>query len=553
MLMVLFCFSSLLAQSVYVPVHSDVYEFLKRMESRQLLTGYQDAAKPLSRMYLASMLATLKTHEEEMNQVERDTYEFYRVEFSYELSKLAGAAEPKEERWHVYSKEIPRGVVNFDVDYNLWGTASGSDRTWNRSQGLKTYGYLFDNCGFYFNIVDNRERGDQVNYSRLNSQGLSIFGLSALDQDYYNRVKTPDQGVIPTNSRPGWMEYDYTDASFSWQIADFTLSLEKMNNVWGYGRNGTVIFSDHAPSYPQVKMRVPITKNIQFVYFHAELNSNVIDSAASYTTSYTNPTYSTFREVDHTKYLAAHELEITPMEGVDVSIGESVVYSDKGPLLLYMVPIMLFKSGEHYNNDKDNCQMFGSIDVTAIRNIDAYFSLYIDELNTDKLFSGYASHRQIAFTSGVRLYELPIQNSDITVEYTRVNPACYNHKYESCTFTNNGFCLGSWMGQNADDLLLEVGYTPSRALRVTGFGEIYRKGAELAILDQYSTLQGEKPFLFGPLHIERTVGITAKYQVVRDVFVNGRVQLHRIQDELDPSQNRAHQLEFTLGASLGIW
>ena len=130
------------------------------------------------------------------------------------------------------------------------------------------------------------------------------------------------------------------------------------------------------------------------------------------------------------------------------------------------------------------------------------------------------SHRQVAFTSGTRIFEFPLKNFDLTAEYTRVNPATYNHQYPATTFTNNGFVLGSWMGQNADDLFFELGYIPFHALRLTAFSEVFRKGGTFPIADQYSADQGNWTFLFGPLHVERSFGITAKYQPLRDVFIN---------------------------------
>jgi hypothetical protein len=545
---------SLYAQSVYVAIGHESYDFLKRMEARQLLTDYKDAALPLSRMQVATYLAALEIKADDMSRVERETFEFLKTEFNYELLKIAGDPQPSETRWHVLSRELTGGIFNLDLDVNLWRKYTDGQLTSDRSPGLKMYGYAFDNVGFYFNLIDNRETGIDVDYSRINENGLrNFYALSPADRAYYSRVKSNNRGVIPSRLEKGWIEYDEENAQFSWQIGSFTLSLEKMNNVWGYGRNGTVIFSDNAPSYPQFKLRVPLSKDIEFVYFHGELNSDVIDSSSSYYVTYPNQDYSKFREVDHSKYIAAHQLEISLWHGVDFSIGESVVYSDRGPLFIYLIPVMFFKSGEHYNSDKDNCQIFGSIDLNVIKNVNAYLSLFIDELNTDKLFDPNLSRRQVAFSSGIRVFDIPATNCDMTIEYSRVNPATYNHSYPATTFTNNGFILGSWMGQNADDLFLELGFIPTHALRVTTFGEVFRKGDMLPLVDQYASDGGNKPFLFGPLHIERSFGITAKYQPLRDLFINVKARIHKIEDEADPAQNRLHQFEFTLGASLGIW
>jgi hypothetical protein len=283
------------------------------------------------------------------------------------------------------------------------------------------------------------------------------------------------------------------------------------------------------------------------------LNSNVIDSSRLYKITYVNPAYSKYRDIERAKYIAAHQIEISLWNGVDFSIGESVVYSDRGPLFIYLIPVMFFKAAEHYNGDKDNCQLFGSLDLNIIKNINAYISLFIDELNTDELFDPNLSHRQVAFTTGIRVFDLPSTNIDMTLEYSRVNPATYNHNIPSATFTNNGFVLGNWMGQNADNLYLELGFTPMHALHLTAFSEIFRKGGNLSIRDQYAVDQGNWTFLFGPLHVERSIGVNLQYQPIRDIFVHFNGRVHTIEDEADPSQNRSQQFECTIGASLGLW
>ena len=64
-------------------------------------------------------------------------------------------------------------------------------------------------------------------------------------------------------------------------------------------------------------------------------------------------------------------------------------------------------------------------------------------------------------------------------------------------------------------------------LRLTAFSEVFRKGGTLPLADQYSDNQGNWTFLFGPLHIERSFGFTAKYQPLRDVFINFKAEFIR--------------------------
>ena len=517
------------AQAVYVPTTHEVYDFLKRLEARGLITDYRDAAKPLSRRQIASQLLPLEHELDQLTTLERNTYEYLKTEFSYELGSLAGDPQPTDLRWHLLSADVTGGVFNLDLNGKLSWNQSKGEKVRLRSQGIRFYGYAFKNVGYSFNFVDSREVGNAINVAKVN---------------------TPDPGIVPTKSLPEELEYNTTEAQLTWQIGRFAFSLEKMQNVWGYGERGNVILSRKAPSYPQFKLRVPVAKWMDFVYVLAQLNSDVIDSSRSYfaNSSALQPLY---RTVYRDKWMAAHFVEFTIIDGLDLSLGESAIYSDKGIQLIYLIPVMFFKSGEHYNRDTDNIQWFGALDVNLVRNVNFNFSVLIDELNADDLLKPGSARNQLGYTAGIHTYDLGLVNSEIILEYTRLNPWVYSHKYPAATFTNNGYVLGHWIGQNADDLYLELRYRPIRALKAGVFGEVYRKGGLKDVAYQYRV--PSQPFLYGPLHEERSFGVYADYQVTRDLFVSGLVRSHTVKDEATPSLNKNKQTEFSFSVSYGIW
>lgn len=520
------------AQIVNVPVTHEVYPFLKKMEANHLLLNYRDAMKPLSRLYVAEKLKELDSLAAQMNPVDRSEFEFLKTDFQYEIAKLSGDPEPTETRWHVFSTDLTGGVFNFDFDYRYAYSKLGNDPLKYQGKGLKMQGYVFDDVGYYFNWVDETETGKVLNPKKIN---------------------TPDPGIVIESQAADKLAYSDTDVQLTWHIGKIEFSLEKMKNIWGYGERGQVILSNKAPSYPQFKIRVPLSKRIDFVYFHAELNSNIVDSSRSYYTLSSNLS-NFFRPVDHSKYMAAHQLEFTIIDGLNFSLGESVVYSDRGPLLIYLIPVMFFKAGEHYNRDMDNTQIFGSADVNLIKDINFYFSLYIDELNTDDLFNSDKSRRQIAMTVGLHTYDKIIDNLELLGEYSRMNPWVYSHKFTAADFTNNGYVLGYWSGQNSDDLYFEAAYRPMRQLKVGVFSEVYRNGGLMDVAYQYGGPNGDygmPNFLYGPLHEERSFGLYWKYQPLRDVFVDFRARHINVDDEASSVHKK--QFEFTLGAQLGVW
>jgi hypothetical protein len=528
-LAILLLASQAFSQTIYLSVSHEVYPFLKRMEARGMLTGYRDAAKPLSRIVLAKHLKTLEGATDRMTEVERDEYEFLKGEFHYELATLAGDLEPSEIRWHVISETFPGGIVNLEPNFRIGQTNIENTSVRVRDQGIKLYGYVFDDVGYYFNFVDSRESG------------------SAID---FTKALTPDPGVVPTKKTDNSLEYNTTEAQLNFRVGAFNFSLEKMQNIWGLERNGNLTFSNKAPSYPQIKMRVPVTDWLDFIYLHAELNSNVIDSSRSYMAN-SSALEPIFREVDRPKYMAAHMLEFTPTRGVDISLGESVVYSDRGPLLIYLIPIMFFKSAEHYNGDKDNIQWFGNLDLNLIRNVNVYGSLFIDDLSLDNILIGEEHPNYFGYTVGFQSYDVLLKNVEFTAEYTRINPWVYTHQYPATEYTNNGYIMGSWMGQNSENVFLDLSFKPHRSVSFGGSMQIFRKGGQKDIYYQYHYPPGQ-PFLYGPLHEERSIGFHARYQFVRDGFIDARVTSRTTNDEVLNLKND-HKVEFSVSARYGLW
>lgn len=516
-------------QTVSLPTTHEVYDFLKRLEARGILHEYRDAFKPLSRMAIARQLATVQSQLDLLTTYERDTYEYLKSEFSYELGSLAGDPDPTDLRWRLLSAKLTDGFMNVDLNARLQWFKSGSESVRLRGQGARLYGYVFRDVGFSFNFVDTREAGNAIDFHKFNS---------------------PDPGVVHTRRSAEVMEYNTTEAQLSWQIGEFSFSLEKMQNVWGYGTRGQVILSRKSPSAPQFKMRVPIAEWMDFVYVLADLHSQVIDSARSYR-PYSSTITNFYRPVYRSKYMAGHGVEITITDGLDLSIGETVIYSDKGIQLMYLLPVMFFKSGEHYNRDTDNIQWYGSLDVNLIRNTNLYLSVLIDELSTDDLLNPLRARNQLGYTIGAQVYDVPLTNVSLALEYTRLNPWVYTHKYTAATFTNNGYDMGHWIGQNADLLYAGIVFTPIRPLRLEASLERYRKGGLKDVALQYQT--PSQPFLYGPVHRETAFGFSGRYQIARDAFIFGNLRLIDRTDEANPGLNDKGRTEFRVGVEYGVW
>jgi hypothetical protein len=80
--------------------------------------------------------------------------------------------------------------------------------------------------------------------------------------------------------------------------------------------------------------------------------------------------------------------------------------------------------------------------------------------------------------------------------------------------------------------------------------EVYRKGGLTDIAYKYRT--PSQPFLYGPLHEERSFGAYAQYQLVRDGLLDARVRSRTISDEA-LRIDKEKKLEWSVSVRYGIW
>lgn len=496
----------LMAQSVYLPSAHSVYQFLDRMEAKQIITDYRDAVKPLSRSDIARFLIQIDTTDQILSEVDQDQIFFYKEEFFQELQNLQ-YENLIEERWHLYQYQSEPANFNVDViggyTYHIRADKKNTNVT---SNGFSTYGYVGKQLGLFFYLRDNHEAG------------------TYLDPKH---SLTPNPAVVPSrNLIPRYFEHDEIDAQVNVDVGFVTLSVEKMANTWGDGQRGSLILSDKAPSYPQIKLRAKLGKDIDFTYLHGWLYSDIIDSLRSYAVSGID-----FRRIYKQKFIAAHMVEFTPWNGVDLSLGESEIYGSRNPELLYLIPIMFFKGAEHWMYDTDNSQMFFNADLNFIPDYNFYFSLFIDEFSTEDFYKTSTQRNQLGFTTGTRAYDLFMDNTEILVEYSRLNPWVYNHKFADATFQSHSVDLGHWLGQNADLFFAQVMFQPQRNLEVGLQLESWRKGGKDSTYKQYRL--PTPTFLYSPLTKSQSFGIVGKYEIVRDMVIDFQVLQSRYTSEVD--------------------
>lgn len=561
--------SDLFAQSVYEPIsNKGIYEFLDNMAQKGLIT-FKDNIRPVTRKYIAEKLLELRNiiksgtkRSENITEIDKDEIYFYLKDYGLEESFIVDKRQIEDRdsslhksiindlnkteslgssltflgfdrfnRWRLfsYSNELFKLIVDPILGFTYSVNDSKTNRhVWN---GISSFGYLQNNIGFSFYFRDNNENGDGIDKSKM---------------------FTPETGIVIAKGSENSIQYSevHTNLSVDWSWGVFNIGKDFLN--WGYGQSGLLVLSNKAPSFPFIRLDINPAEWLSFNYIHGWLNSYILDSSRIYPTKIAEWSHGEYRD----KFFASHTLSITALKGLNFSIGESIIYSDRLEFV-YLMPLMFFHFADHYlskanNNVGQNSQIFFGISSrNHIKNTHLYGSLFIDEITISGLFDNQKRKNQFGFTIGASVTDLPFVNLTFTTEYTRINPYVYDHYIPTITYSSSDYSLGHWMGNNADLIFGSLKYAFKRGLQAKVWVQYIRKGESGDTKGQYELPQ--PPFLFGPRKNYTDFGLEIQYELINELFIKSIFSSSSISDEQkDGSYVQNRQNKFSLSLYYGL-
>jgi hypothetical protein len=534
LLFVLSFISHAISQNVWENNNSEVHHFLYRMAQKGFIE-YSDLIKPINRVHILNSLNILIQKDSALNNIEKKELSFYLQEYTRpSKEQISLFKKDQNKRWRagaIVSNDFEfyidpvLGINNFSGSgknirqlsngFELWGTAGK-----NRNLGYQVYYRDYTETG----TVNNNFREEST------TQGNILIGAKL------------DNKINYTNIR----------ANINYSFKKGNISFGKNNLIWGYGENSNIVLSNKAPSYPYLRLDYKPLKWLNFNYTHAWLNSNIVDSSLSYFTN-SGRIDNDFRLVFVQKYLATHSIEVQAMKGLNIAIGESIVYSDKMDPG-FLIPINLFK---FYDNNRSNYlieagsngQYFLSISSrNQIKNTHLYSTLFIDEIKVSSLFNKTESRNQLGFNLGGSITDIFIPYLSFGAEYTRVNPFVYSNLIPAQTYTTYNYSLGDWMGNNFDKAILFAKYTPIAKLKLVARYQKIRKGGLGTIYEQY-TVQPQPSFLFDYIKSRSDVFLQARYEYINNIYLTSSLTL--MQTKL-ANGNIVKDNTYQLGISVGL-
>jgi len=492
------------SQIVYESVQrTNIYDFLDELANEKLIS-INSVVKPYSRIFIAEKLQEASEHKDELSKRQVEEIEFYMKDYRLELVYNTKGMKPLNifpKKEHLATSLDPMAVtyrdslVAFSLRpiYGIEYFINSNQTAFHRWGGAEMFGYISKNFGAWTSLRDNHEN------------------ITMTDPTYFNQRF----GSLVKGSQNGGVDYSEArgGAMISWNWGAVGVVKDQM--IWGNNYNGSNIFSGRTPSFGQIKLEIKPAKWFEFNYIHGWLVSDVIDSSRSYWDG------DTYREVMHQKYIAANMFTFIPWKHLNISLGNSIVYSDIGVQAAYLVPFLFYKSVDHTLNSTNNyagqnSQMFLDISSRNIKHLHLYFSFFVDEFSISRVTNS-SEHNFLSYKGGFRLSNWPLKDLSLTTEFTYTLPMTYQHRISTTTFESNSYNLGHYMRDNSMDIFLALIYKPIRGLRID-LSYSYGKHGNNYVYGVYEP-PDQAPILQDITWQKSIIGLKGKYEFINNAYV----------------------------------
>ena len=532
------------AQTIWENKNAEAYGYLARMAQKGFIQ-LNDIIQPIERSKIANALQQLNKKKNSLSAIELKELEFYLQEYNQdivadtvlknEIGFFVKDAHQRARMFFIHTKDFS---MNLDPNVSVHRIGGGGLDITQMSNGLNLWGRVGKKWGYQLLYRDVTESGTVRDYYTVNK----------LD---FRRQESKTGIILVGLNNAKKINHSDIRATINYNFKNGSISFGKDQIVWGYGENGRIVLSDRAPSFPLIRLDYNPVKWLRFNYFHGWLNSEIVDSTKTYPT-YNGGVSGDIRIINRQKYIASHTLQFNLKKGLDIAIGESIIYSDQiDPG--FLIPINLFKI---YDNNKSNYlinagsngQYFLQLSSrNQIKNTHLYGSLFIDEIRIASIFDKSKSRNQLGYTLGASVTDYFTPYLTLGAEYTRVNPFVYNNLIPAQTYTQFNYPLGDWMGSNFHRKMFFAKYNYLPKLKLYARVQFMNKGGEGAVYDQYNA-EPQPSFLSDYKQTRNDLFFQASYEWLNNLYIRASYEYIDTKN----SDSRKNESILQLGFSYGL-
>ena len=535
------------SQTIWENKNVEAHAYLARMAQKGFIQ-LNDIIQPIERNKIANALFQLSQQSASLTSIESKELDFYLQEYNQdliadsliknEIGFFVKDAHQRPRMFFIHTKDF---TMNLDPNVSTNFIVGGGQNITQVSNGLNLWGKVGKKWGYQLMYRDVTELGTVRDFYTVNKLDF--------------RRQEPKTGIILVGLNDD-RKINHSDirATINYSFKNGSISFGKDQLVWGYGENGRIVLSDRAPSFPLIRFDYNPIKWMRFNYFHGWLNSEIVDSTKTYPT-YNGGVSGDVRIINRQKFIASHTLQFNLNKGLDIAIGESIIYSDQlDPG--FFIPINLFKI---YDNNKSNYlinagsngQYFLQVSSrNQLKNTHIYGSLFIDEIRLTSIFNKAKSRNQLGYTIGASVTDYFKPYLTLGAEYTRVNPFVYNNLIPAQTYTQFNYPLGDWMGSNFHRKMIFARYNYLAKLNFYTRFQFMNKGGEGSVFDQYNA-EPQPKFLSNYSQTRNDFFFQASYEWINNCYL--RTSFEYIDDKNATEKgSRRKESIFQIGFSYGL-
>lgn len=468
----LFLFFLLIQQHVFgqsslVPVYHEVYDWLHYQRVRGNAPHYNYEALPLTRGQITDILASIEPNNISANDNHVRTS--YLREFSVDsLKKMNnytlfqgdekvlkrvrdGLFSPTEPHIYVWHNEFSTSAV--DMMYKPSATfVTDGDKTHNspyyHAIAIRTYGTLSGIAGFHYE-----------QYGLSNSKDMQTFRYLPF---YGRSAKYLRAGISP----------NHLEAYAGFAKNFWSLHIGRGTLKYGVGKKDNLIFSRESIPFDWLRINID-SKYVKYSMVYGFLTwppTNTRISGYSNLNTRTSPS----------RYTVHQRIKIQPAPWISFGYYDMVNYSNREFEITYLNPVNRLAIMEFEQDDQDNGFAGFEGSLRPIKGLEIYGEMLIDDLgNTNDIFrwnNKKASGGNSLFARHLGTSYALKSGQVFNINYQRVEPSLYAHKYPLNAHTEAGIVLGSQIGPNGDELSFNVDQWLSHRSRVS-FGYTFNRHA----------------------------------------------------------------------------
>ena len=533
LLLLFFAALPVAAQEENVPVANPVYDFLKRMELKGVIEHYYDAVLPISRREVAEFLTTTEKKQDMLTEVDRGRLRDLLSEFQYDITgttenfhRLIQTEEPdfgsswgaelsqREKYVYFYHDSTLSFFVNGLLEFNgrtIQGDALGKTKAEFLQAGGRMRGTILGHLGYYAQWTNAQFWGSRELLERdpLISQSHTLTVGDA-------------------------QNFDFADSYVRYGNSVVSAQVGRERVLWGVGYNQKMTLSANPRTFDFFRVDAKY-KAIKYTFLHAWL----LGPVGTLNFKVPADTAATFQEdTASDKYFVAHRIDFSFPGVIDLGLQEMLIYSNRSPDLAYLNPLTIVESSQRSRGERDNALWELDMQLHFIPRIELIGSIVYDDIHVPQLFTSVWYDRYAWQTGMMYVDMFGLENTNLMVEYTRVEPFMYAHpRSRADSYTSLDRLLGPTVGPNGDEWFFRVDYLPSRNLTLSFRVSFDRKGENIVgadgqviknvgsdpLVPHSSTDPERKKWLDGILVRNRHPEFLATWEVVNQMWLEGHL------------------------------